>query len=86
MEENKPFIDELIGKIIIVQTKVGSPVKDVVLTEGSYKGKLLGFDGSFIKLEYDVTKFVNGKQEITKEVVFIDVAYILTIEEFKDTE
>jgi small nuclear ribonucleoprotein (snRNP)-like protein len=81
MEENKSFLNEFIGKKVLVHTKGGPGIKDVISTEGSYRGMLIGFDGNFIKLEYDVAKFVNGKSENVKERVIINLSYIITLEE-----
>ncbi len=65
MEGNALFLTELIGKTIAIQMKGGSGIREGnVLTGGDYKGTLLGFDGTFLKLEYEVSRFANGENEI----------------------
>lgn len=86
MDENRSFIYELVGKKILVKTKGGLGVKDIILVEGTYSGILLGFDGSFLKIEYEVRKFLNGIQTVTKDVILINIAYIITAEEYKIKE
>lgn len=81
MEENKLFINELIGKKVLIKTRGGEGVKDVTITPGGYKGNMLGFDGSLIKLEYNVVKFESGAEVITKSIIFINLAYIITVQE-----
>ncbi len=83
MEENKLLISELLGRKVIVKTSGGQGIKDVILVEGNYVGNLLSFDGTFIKLEYTIRKFQTSD---AKDIVFINVAYIITIEEYRQRE
>ncbi len=86
MEWNNLFINGLIGKKIVVKTHGGEGIKDGMLISGTYKGTLLGFDGNFLKLEYDVVKFANGAEAVTKETIFINVTFVITAEEFKSKD
>lgn len=88
MEESKQFINELLGKTVSIQAYGGSGIKEEFkgTVGGNYKGTLLGFDGNFIKLEYDVSKFINGKSEIVKRIMIINLAHIITVEEFQNDE
>ena len=80
MADNKPIIEELLGKKIVVKTRGGTGIKDVALVEGEYVGKMLAFDGTFVKLEYTIRQF---QLEDTKDVVLINTAYIITVQEFR---
>ncbi len=82
MEQNIPFISELIGKTVWITTSGGLGTKDALVV-GDYKGTLLGFDGEFIKLEYEIKKFAEGAGSIEKGVLLINVKYIITAEEYK---
>lgn len=77
MEISK-FLNELIGKsvLIIVQDGPGN-VPDSIIA-GQYKGILIEYDGRFVKLEYDVSTFANGKGYTHKEDVLINADYIIT--------
>lgn len=83
MESNKWFINDLVGKTILVRTHGGLGTKDARLILGDYRGVLLGFDGGFLKLEYEVRQFTEGKNATTREVILINAAYIVSINEYK---
>ena len=76
------FITELIGKTVWITTRGGLGTKDA-LVAGDYKGTLAGFDGEFIKLEYEIRKFVGGTTDTSKGVILINKRYIITAEEYK---
>jgi hypothetical protein len=78
------LISELVGKMVLVRSRGGVGTKGPMLS-GDYKGLLLGADDEFLKLEYEVSKFVEGKNVITKEIVLIDLKYVITVEEYKET-
>ncbi len=80
MEQDKSFLAELVGKMILVKTHYGTATS-VDMKPGDYKGILLGYDGTFIKLEYDFRKFVSGAGVAGKTTVLINIAYIISIEE-----
>lgn len=86
MEDVKSFISEMVGKTILVKTQGGAGIRDASLKAGEYKGTLLGFDGSLIKLEYNITKFSGGKSVVSKDVVLINTSYIMTVEEYRERE
>jgi hypothetical protein len=86
MEDSKWFISELIGKLVLVKTHWGMGTKDVSLRAGEYKGLLLGFDGAFIKLEYEMMKFSAGSGAIAKDVILINVAYIVSLDEYRNKD
>jgi len=72
------------GSLILVKTRGGTGTKDVTLVGGEYKGTLIDFDGTFIKLEYETKKFWNKDITITKETILINLAYVITLEEYKE--
>lgn len=82
MEQNGHFITELIGKTVWIATQGGLGTKDAMVV-GDYKGTLLGFDGEFVKLEYEFRKFAGGDTKINKGVILINTKYIITAEEYK---
>lgn len=84
MPQSNILISEMVGKIVIVRTQGGIGTKGSMLS-GDYKGVLLGADGDFLKLEYDVIKFVEGKSIVNKEQVMINMQYVITVEEFKES-
>lgn len=86
MEANTWFINEMIGKTILVKTQGGSGTKDASLMVGEYKGVLLGFDGIFLRLEYATRKYSGGTNAVFKDVVLINVTYIISVEETKSSE
>ncbi len=86
MEEKRLLINEYLGKKIVVKTSGGAGIKDIVLVEGNYVGDLLAFDGTFLKLEYLIRNFLNGVKTETKDVILINIAYVISIEEFKQRE
>jgi len=53
---------------------------------GEYKGLLMGFDGVFLKVEYDIKTFTDGANVITKDIIFINAAYVVTINEYREKE
>lgn len=80
------LLNELMGKKVLVKTKGGSGIRDQILEEGTYPGMLVGSDINFIKLEYDITTFVNGAETKLKQSILINIAYIITVEEYKAKE
>jgi len=86
MEDSKWFISELIGKTVLVKTHGGAGTKDVSLRAGEYKGVLLGFDGTFIKLEYETMKFSEGTSAISKDVILINTAYVVSMDEYRSKD
>ena len=81
MEQDKSFINELMGKTVWVTTAGALGSKDASV--GNYKGVLIGFDGQFIRLEYEIRKFTEGNAVLSKGVLLINVTYIMTLEEYK---
>jgi len=81
MEQDTSFIGELIGKTVWVMTAGALGTKDASV--GNYKGVLIGFDGLFIKLEYEIRKFTEGNAVLSKGVLLINTKYIMTLEEYK---
>ncbi len=86
MESGKWFLTELIGKTVMVKTHWGLGTNDISLASGDYKGVLLGVDGNIIKLEYEIKKFVVGKNLVTKDIILINIAYIVTVNEYVNKE
>jgi hypothetical protein len=86
MENNMSFIGDMTGKTVLVKTHGGVGLKEAGLMAGEYKGVLLGFDGTFIKLEYDVKKFLNGNAISSKDIMLINAAYIITLNEYRSKE
>ncbi len=82
MEQEKSLIDELTGKVVWVTSSGGLGSKDA--SAGNYKGTLLGFDGRFFKLEYELRKFVSGAAVPGSGVILINAAYVITIEEYRE--
>lgn len=82
MEKDNWLINELIGKTILVKTHGGVGTLDVSLKAGEYKGILLGFDGRFLRLEYNIRKFVNGVGSSNKDIILINTQYVISIDEF----
>ncbi|MDE1834579.1 MAG: hypothetical protein KGH64_04535, partial [Candidatus Micrarchaeota archaeon] len=80
------LLNELLNKKIVVKTQGGEGIKDILLVEGNYTGLLLGFDHRFIKLEYRIRKFLNGVTSDTSDVILINLAYVISIEEFRQRE
>lgn len=83
MEQDKSFIGEMIGKAVWVATSGGIGSKDA--SAGNYKGTLLGFDGQFIKLEYELMRFVEGASVHGKSIILINATHIRTIEEYRES-
>lgn len=84
MEENK-FIEELVAKSVLIKTHGGTGIQENVLS-GEYKGILIGFDGKFIKVEYETKKFVEGASKIFKKLVVINIEYVITVAEYTPEE
>jgi ribosomal protein L19 len=83
MEPDKSFIGEFIGKPVWVAVSVGVGTKDA--SAGNYKGVLLGFDGQFLKLEYDIRTYVNGVAGTEKAAILINSAHVITIEAYRES-
>lgn len=79
--EQASFLSEMIGKTVWITTAGGIGTKDALIA-GDYKGVLLGFDGEFIKLEYEIRKFAGGTTNTSKGTVLINKRYIITAEEY----
>lgn len=83
MEDNKSLIKEFVGKIVLVKTHWGLGTQDASLKAGEYKGLLLGFDGQFLKIQYEVRTFLNGANVLTTDILLINTAYILSVGEYR---
>lgn len=81
---NSELLESLVGKIVLVKTHWGLGTKDASLLAGDYKGVLLGFDESFIQVEYEINKYENGTNVISKDIILINMSCILTIGEFRE--
>ncbi len=82
MEQNDSLIKELVGKKILVKTHGGLGNRsDMVLAQ--YKGIMISYDDKFIRLEYEVSKFVEGLNALSKSIILVNIAYIITIEEYQ---
>lgn len=82
MDESKSLIADLVGKKIVLRTREGAGTRDDMMV-GDYKGTLLGFDGKFLKLEYEIKSFIEGKSIIDKRIILINTRYIITAEEYE---
>ena len=80
------LLNELMGKKVLVKTRGGPGIRDQILEEGTYPGILVGSDNNFIKLEYNITTFVNGAETNLKQHILINMAYVITVEEHKQKE
>ncbi len=80
------LLNELMGKKVLVKTNGGSGIRDQLLEEGTYPGILIGSDQHFIKLEYSVQRFINGNPVDSKETILVNIAYIITVEEYRTRE
>jgi hypothetical protein len=83
MEQDKMLLDELVGKKVVIKTHWGTGTKDDMLL-GDYKGILLGHDDKFMKVEYEIKKFVEGTNIISKSTLLINTSQIITIEEYEE--
>lgn len=81
--ENNNFLNELIGEKVLVKTHFGAGTKDDMVV-GDYKGIILAFDGNFIKIEYEVKKFVEGANQLSKSVLLLNIADVITIERYQE--
>ncbi|MFI5412818.1 MAG: hypothetical protein ACHQX1_02915 [Candidatus Micrarchaeales archaeon] len=82
MEQDRQTLKELLGKKLLIKSHYGIGTKgDMML--GDYKGILLGYDDNFIKIEYEITRFVEGANVVSKSILLINTNYIITIEEIK---
>lgn len=84
MEDVKGLLGEFVGKEILIKTHGAAGARDASLKAGEYKGILLSFDGMFIKIEYGVRKFAVGGSSVAKETMLINVAYIMSVEQYVD--
>ena len=82
MEQESSYIIGLVGKKIIVRASEGIGTRGD-MTAGDYKGILQGFDGEFLKLEYEVKQFIEGKQQVHTEVLYLNKRFLITAEEFR---
>lgn len=85
MEQDKSLLDELVGKKVLIKNQFGIGTKAGMLP-GEYKGVLLSYDDKFIKLEYEVRKFVNNNSMLGKSVILVNLVYVITVEEYQETE
>lgn len=83
MANSKGFMDDLTGKRVLIKTQGGAGTKDARLAAGEYQGVLLGFDGDFIELQYETKRFTAGTGTTTKEIIFINVAFIISVNELE---
>jgi hypothetical protein len=83
MENTGILLEELLGKLVLVRTQGGIGTKDGMMP-GDYKGTLLAHDGKVIKLEYEVRKFAEGTSTLSKAMIFINLDYIMTVEEYTE--
>ena len=83
MEHDKALLTELVGKKVLIKTHYGIGTRDDMAL-GDYKGLLLAFDEDFLKIEYDIKKFIQGKSTLSKSVLLINLGYIITIEEYQE--
>jgi hypothetical protein len=79
--ENLSFLTDLFGKTVLIKTYGGTGTKEANLVTGEYKGILLGFDGNFIRLEYEVVKFMKGDTIRTKEIILVNSDYVISVNE-----
>jgi hypothetical protein len=86
MMDDKSLLNELLNKKVMVKTHGGVGTKDISLALGEYKGIILGFDGQFLKLKYEIKKFAQGKNVITTDIIYMNVAYIVTVNEYVEKE
>ncbi len=83
MDYDKTLLAELVGKKILVKTHYGAGTKgDMAI--GDYKGTLLAFDEDFLKVEYEVKKFVDGATVVSQSVLLINLAYVITMEQYQE--
>ncbi len=80
------LLNELINKKVMVKTHGGVGTNDISLAIGEYKGIILGFDGHILKLKYEIKKFAQGKNVITTDIIYINLAYIITVNEYVEKE
>jgi hypothetical protein len=85
MESDKQLLNELVGRKIVVKTHGGTGTKEDMLI-GDYKCILLEYDDKFIKVEYELRKFIDGKGVIDKLILFINISHIITIEDYQEKE
>ena len=84
MEDGKKsFMEDFVGKVVLIKTHWGLGTQDASLKAGEYKGLLLGYDGSFLKLEYDVRTFISGANVVTKDILLINRSYVLSVGEYR---
>jgi hypothetical protein len=83
MEKTGLLLEGLLGKTVLIKTQGGIGTKDGMML-GDYKGTLLEYDGKFIKLEYNIRKFVEGTSALSKATIFINANYIITVEEYEE--
>ncbi len=84
MEVKESLIAGLVSKKILVKTQGGIGTKEYKGGIGEYKGNLLGFDGTFLRLEYEVSRFIAGATKVNNEIILINVAYIISVEEYRE--
>ena len=85
MEYDKMLLEELVGKKVLVKTHYGTGTKDDQ-APGDYKGQLLAFDGKFLKIEYEVKKFVDGANRLSKSILWVNLGYVITIEQYPEKQ
>jgi hypothetical protein len=83
MDSDKSYVGELVGKLLWVSTRGGAGSKDASV--GNYKATLIGFDGKFIKLEYEMKNFAAGASVLGKGVVMINIDYVISLEEYRES-
>ena len=85
MEYDKVLLTELLGKKILIKTHYGAGTKDDQ-APGDYKGELLAFDGDFLKIEYEVKRFIDGANRTSKSILWVNRGYVITIEQYEEKE
>ena len=84
MDGRELLIRDLIGKKVLIKSHLGAGTKEYKIEVGEYRGVLLDFDGVFLKLEYEVSSFTAGATKINKEILLLNLAYLITIQERKE--
>ncbi|MGI0100130.1 MAG: hypothetical protein ACREBH_00165 [Candidatus Micrarchaeaceae archaeon] len=81
--ENSNLLNELVGRKVLIKTNFGGGTKDNIAV-GGYKGTILSFDGNFVKVKYEVKTFLDSGSKMTSSEVLINIADIITIEQYQE--
>ncbi|MDE1865792.1 MAG: hypothetical protein KGH94_04120 [Candidatus Micrarchaeota archaeon] len=82
--DKESLVNGLVGKKVLIKSHGGVGTKDYKMEIGEYRGILLDFDGVFLKVKYELAKFVSGATRISEETLLMNVAYVITIEEYRE--